>query len=240
MNKLLKIFDRFWAWRLGNNEADLDNARIEPVDVIERGSKETWIIFIPGTAYHVPISRKRFTPRKGNVIIYALPRSILSPDAIRLKKMFMSFYKNALRTVRERKIKKENLKILSSSMGSIPAFMLANTRGCKRFVTVAPVCDLPREIEESLATRMMLIRAKDYGYSKKRIKEEFKEISPKYNHENMDGEIEISVGEYDYIAPSKAMQNLARKMKKEGKNVKLSVHPHFGHVLLIWLFKIKE
>jgi len=72
------------------------------------------------------------------------------------------------------------------------------------------------------------------------IKEEFKEISPKYNHENMDGEIEISVGEYDYIAPSKAMQNLARKMKKEGKNVKLSVHPHFGHVLLIWLFKIKE
>ncbi len=236
---MLRFFDKIWGWLIGREETNFKIVDTSPKIDINKGHKDTWVMFIPYTSFNIKLYRNRITPRKGNVIMYKMPKEILSPDIIRYKSMFVEYYKNALSILKKRKVKIKNLYIVGMSMGAIPAFMLANNFGCKKLISVAGVCDIVKEMEKSVASKLILKKALENGYTHKLISKELDKISPKNNYKNIRGEIEMYLGKYDYIVPSEESIKLAKRMMAKGRKVKLIIHPNIGHVLTIMLFKIK-
>ena len=237
---MIKFVDKFWGKKIGRKETNFDELKIEPVIIIDRKHKDTFIIFMPNGTFSIRLLIRRFIPKSGNVIIFRFPTEILSSELIKFKKMFEEYYKKALSLVRKRKINKNNLIIIGISLGSSPAYLLANNYGCKKIITVAPVCNIPNETENSVDSKLLLKETIKKGFTKKRIREELLKISPLNNYKNINGEIEMYLGAHDYIVPSDDSQKLAKKMKKEGKKVKVKIYPHWGHVLTILSFNIKK
>jgi len=237
---MIRLFDIIWGKRIGSKETDFDNVQINPMEEINSLDKTTHVLFLPATTYKSNYFKKRIVPKEGNVIIYAMPHEILSTDMTKYRKMYLNYLENAQTRIKQRNVKKENLTIIGLSMGYIPAYMLANTFGCKKLVVVAPVCDIPYETANSVAGKIHLKRAKVSEKKMKQINKELLELSPIKNYKNIRGEIEMYMGSDDYIVPSEKSQELAKKMKEEGKKVKVKIYRGIGHVLTIWRFAISK
>lgn len=229
---MLGISDIIMSLVNGTTEKEQKNADEFLKYKINRKSDITWFCFLPRRT-NLDIAKKyNLLPRNGNVIAYEVPLNLIASNPNITKNTFFSLindFKNEYSKLVSRKIA-----LLGISIGSIPAFYLANRYKADKLRIVCTTEKLGDGIFSAFAARKIKKECIKEGFNAKIYDEILDGINPIKNISNLPGDTKIVISKFDNYIPYKGGLNLINEIKKRNKNIKFYKFLISGHFLTMF------
>lgn len=178
-------------------------------------------------------------------IIYTNTLSILSPDPQETRKNFLSIKNDVLKRIKKLPKKQQNnLAVFGTSIGNIPAFMIAReVPGVKKVIANIPPADLAETVwnwKNNKFNFKKLLQEKKI--TRKHLKKEWIDLSPLHNLQFLDDKkLLLFASINDDIFPFSQAQKIIEKCKKENIEFEAIINSRHKHLIssIINILKFK-
>ncbi len=230
----------FWLLRGRNKDNLIGNGHFER-HFIERGGNKIWACFLPWRTTLEEANQYNLIPKKGQIIIYEGPPNLAGLNPLQSKESLEKIADDLNEYVEKEGIPKKEISVIGLSIGTFPAFYVANNLGVKRIVVICPGARLGENIYGSIATRKIKKEAQEkYPHHEDydRLLEGFNPID---NISNLPkNEVYVEIGKFDRYIPSRSGRELMDALMENGKNPHVKIHDFFGHCLTIHSWAVRN
>ncbi len=203
-------------WQLYSKKLDhlIGEEHFEEPLFVDRKTQDLWVCFLPWRTSLKEANLFGLLPRNDSLLIYEGPPSLVGTTPTQAKESLLRL----IDYFDEHKFMDMfNCKVLGLSIGTLPAFYLANHFSVQKIVTVAAGARLGENIYSSLATQEVKKRAILNGFE---TSEDYDHRMKGYNPiDNLDdlpfGEIYIELAEFDKHIPTRSGMTLISELRKK-------------------------
>ncbi len=210
--------------------------------VSKKKTEELWIQFSPCSVYDSKFLNRRYLQKEVSSIEYRIPRAVISFNPKNTKRILKNMFNDSLKEARKAIKKNIKINILGISLGVTLAVKLANKVRTSKLKLIVGGSNLPKCIEEGIATRKIFLEGTKKGYIRKDFERHLDEFSPIKNMDNLNKKMEtlVVLSKHDKVIPYRHGEKLAEELSKRTSNLKIIRSNLFGHGLSVILFKNKK
>lgn len=223
--------DILFSLRNKITKEEKENANKFNKQIIDRGDKLTWICFLPWRTNIKTARKYNLLPIKGNLIIYETPLNLISEEPQKTREALYSLVNDFEKTYAEKELVGKEIAFLGISIGSIPAFFLANRYKSQKICAICSTAKLGDGIFRAFAARKIKRSIIENGLDADLYDKVLNEINPIENISNLPVDIKIVISRFDNFVPYCGGEELAKKIREMNKSVKILRFNFFGHLM---------
>ena len=209
--------------------------------VINHEKGNPLVCFLPWRMTFSESMKQDLVPKNRQAIIYEGPTSLVGTNPLQSRESLERIVDNLNDYLEKEGIQKKKLTIIGVSLGTFPAFYIANNLGVKRLIAVCPGARLGENIYGSIATRKIKKEAQEKYPSHEDYDRLLGGFNPIDNISNLPkNEIYVEAGNFDRYIPSRSGRELINALRENRKNPHVKFHDFFGHCLTIHSWAVRN
>jgi hypothetical protein len=237
---MLGLFD-YGYWYFKSRKKDcLIGDRSFKRHIITQEGKDIWVCFLPWRYDLKEAQKKHLLPKKGSLLVYEGPPSLAGIDAFQAKKSLENLTKDFSNYLNENNDIRNKINILGISIGTLPAFYIANHFNVKKLVAVCPGARLGENIYKGIATKEVMKISVKRHKTYRDYDGVLNGMNPIDNINNLPKEVYVVIGGRDKYILTESGEELITALNKAGKNPKVNRCKFLGHGLTLFDFSHKN
>jgi pimeloyl-ACP methyl ester carboxylesterase len=196
--------------------------------IVYDDSDEVWVCFLGWRTSIGVAKRLNLLPKKGRVIVYHEPNSLVANDPHLATKRFFEIYRDAKQYI------KSSVNVFSVSLGNAHGFYFASRHNSKvkKFISLLPGPELGRNIWKSCAAEGIKHRAELLGFTQQSYDDFINKFNPLSTYKNLPQSSCFYFALYDDYIPSEDQVEMSELLKNVGhKDIRFFRCGHiFGHI----------